>query len=136
MLSFLKLEWHDKGKIEILTSLITLKRYRYSSLSNEVINEIKVDNKMTQERIKEETSARNPKTSGDQSSPAPEEYQTAPSTVTEYFTVSSSNLNINDDPVKDAKLPTKVFISHFFILRPQKYRTGVTQSQHYIYSQF
>ena len=75
---------------------------------------------MTQERIKEETSAGNPKTSGDQSSPSPEEYQTAPSTVTEYFTVSSSNLNINDDPVKDAKLPTKVYIFHFFILRPEK----------------
>ena len=75
---------------------------------------------MTQERIKEETSAGNPKTSGDQSSPSPEEYQTASSTVTEYITASSSNLNINDDPVKDAKLPTKVFISHFFILRPQK----------------
>ena len=74
---------------------------------------------MTQERIKEETSAGTLKKSSDQSSTSPEEYQTAPSTVTEYFTASSSNLNINDDPVKDAKLPTKVFISHFFILRPQ-----------------
>ena len=79
---------------------------------------------MTQERIKEETSAGTLKKSSDQSSTSPEEYQTAPSTVTEYFTASSSNLNINDDPVKDAKLPTKVFISHFFILRPQKYRTA------------
>ena len=78
---------------------------------------------MTQEHIKDETSAGNPKKSGDQSSPSPEEYQTAPSTVTEYFTVSSSNLNINDDPVKDAKLPTKVYISHSFILRPQKGHT-------------
>ena len=74
---------------------------------------------MTQERIKEETSAGTLKKSSDQSSPSPEEYQTASSTVTEYITASSSNLNINDDPVKDAKLPTKVFISHFFILRPQ-----------------
>ena len=78
---------------------------------------------MTQERIKEETSAGTLKKSSDQSSPSPEEYQTASSTVIEYITASSSNLNINDDPVKDAKLPTKVFISHFFILRPQKYRT-------------
>ena len=77
---------------------------------------------MTQEHIKDETSAGNPKNSGDQSSPSPEEYQTAPSTVTEYFTVSSSNLNINDDPVKDAKLPTKVYTFYFFILRPQYYR--------------
>ena len=76
---------------------------------------------MTQEHIKDETSAGNPKNSGDQSSPSPEEYQTAPSTVTEYFTVSSSNLNINDDPVKDAKLPTKVYTFHFFILRPRSY---------------
>ena len=118
MLSFLKARMAWKRKNRDTYKLDCIEKISLHVLSNEVTNKIKIDNKMTQESIKEETNAGNPKTSGDQSSPSPEEYQTAPSTVTEYFTVSSSNLNINDDPVKDAKLPTKVYIFHFLILRP------------------